>query len=407
VGENLRASALFGRSAAAAPGTVVSFRALRAIDDLLDNVARIQAGQEVLLFAHVDGLKGSDNLVDAETIEAIRAAIDGRGAHASVLWSDVPDRPHDWGIPRTLEAAMRGCDVFVNHSFNYVTEENRPLRDLFMKLGIRYVRNFATTIPLLESDWAQTPSELVAEIRYRASQMIEAGMDWKLDDPNGTYLEGRIAAPNHMWFPVYACRREEGGGYLPWPEWVHPPINLSGTSGVFVFDRMLSWWSRYIGIPPFFKEPIRLEIRDGFIIKIGGGAEAEALVRFIDYMEREKGVGRRYEFNAMHSGVHPNAAVTLDQCPSVTYRRLIEHAHTCNIHMHIGAEHGDKRGYPYWLHITGDIRAPTWKIGGRLVHDRGHLTALDHPEVRAVAARYPDRPGLPDTRRPPPGCEAG
>ena len=45
------------------------------------------------------------------------------------------------------------------------------------------------------------------------------------------------------------------------------------------------------------------------------------------------------------------------------------------------------------LHVTAEIRGATWQVGDALVHDRGHLTALDHPEVRAVADRYPDRPG--------------
>ena len=376
----------------ASPGVSV------ALDDLLDNVAKIEADQEVLIFAHTDGLHGSDNLVDEQTIKWIHDGVRARKANASVLWIDEADRPHDWRIPPVLKAAMQGCDVFINHSFNYVTEENRPLRDYFMELGIRYVRNFATTVPLLESKWAQTPSDLVAEVRYRAAEMLQDGMDWVLTDPNGTHLEGAIAAPSHMWFPIYACRREEGGGYLPWPEWVYPPINLTGVSGVCVFDRMLSWWSRYIGIPPFFAEPIRLQIEDGIIKKIEGGEEAEALVRFITYMEKEKGVGRRYEFNTMHSGVHPNAGVTDTQCESAVYRRMIEHAHTSNIHMHIGAEHGDKKGYPYWMHITGDIRNATWEVGGKLVHDRGYLTAMDHPEVKAVAARFPQRPGLPSSR---------
>ena len=34
------------------------------------------------------------------------------------------------------------------------------------------------------------------------------------------------------------------------------------------------------------------------------------------------------------------------------------------------------------------------KVGDTFTHDRGHLTALDHPSVLAVAAKYPDRPGL-------------
>ena len=372
-------------------------RAQVAIADLLDNVAKVQAGEKVLLFAHYDGLHGSENLVDRDAIEWVAQGVRDRGAQVSVLWIDVPDRPHAWGIPDVLKAAMRGCDVFINHSFNYVTEENRILRDYFLKIGVRYVRNFATTAPLLLSDWALTPSDLVAEIRFRASEMIEVGAPFTLTDPNGTDIEGSIAKPGHMWFPQYAIRREDGGGYLPWPEWVHPPINLSGVNGVYVFDRMLSYWSRYIGIKPFFDDPVRLEIRDGIIENFVGGREADAILRFIKHMETEYGVGRRYEFNTMHSGVHPNAGVTEDVCPDAGYRRMIEHAHTSNIHSHLGAEHSGKdKGYPYWLHITADIREPTWKVGDTLVHDRGYLTAMDHPEVRKVADRYPDRPGLPE-----------
>jgi hypothetical protein len=373
----------------------ISPRAQRSISDLLDNWARIKPGQEVLLMAHTDGLYGSDNLVDATAMDWLQSAIVERGATPSMLWINEPDKPHDWGIPRVLKEAMRGADVFINHSFRYVTEENRPLRDYFTELGVRYIRNFATTVPLLESDWALTPAALVAEIRHSSSAMIEVGAPFVLTDPLGTHLEGSIAPPQHRWFPTYASRREEGGGYLPWPEWVFPPINLASVNGIVVFDRMLSWWSRYIGISPFFKEPVTVEVNDSLITRIEGGEEAAAIKRFVEYMEKERGVTRRYEFNTLHSGVHPHAHVTPEQCPNIAYRRMIEHAHTSNIHMHLGAEHGDKKNYPYWLHITGDIRRPTWKVGDKLLHEDGYLTALNSPEVRAVAAHFPDAPPLP------------
>ena len=365
-----------------------------AINDLIDNVARIESGQEVLLLAHNDGLHGSDNLVDTQAISWIQSAIHQRGANASVLWIDEPDRPHEWRIPPVLRAAMQGCDVFINHSFNLVTEDIRPLRNYFMEQGIRYVRNFATTSKLLNTPWAQTPSELVDEIRFQAAVPFEAGQDWSLKDDNGTHLEGRIAGPSHMWFPTYAGYRQEAGGYLPWPDWAFPPINLEETNGELIFDRMLSWWSRYIGIPPFFNDPIRLTIREGLIKSVDGGSEAEALKRFMKYMKDVKGVARRDEFNTMHGGVHPNARVGSHQCPNINYRRLVEHGHTSNIHFHIGSEHVDKSEYPYWLHVTGDIRNATWKVGDILVHDKGRLTALDHPKVKEIAEKFPDRPGL-------------
>ena len=100
-----------------------------------------------------------------------------------------------------------------------------------------------------------------------------------------------------------------------------------------------------------------------------------------------------YDFKHLHFGVHPQAAVAPHQCPNVLYRRVIEHSHSSNIHVHIGAP-AATREYPYWMHCTGDIRTATFKVGKTLVHDKGHLTTLDHPAVLAVAAKYPGRPGV-------------
>ncbi len=70
-----------------------------AINDLLDQCARIKAGQEVVLLAHIDGLHGGDNLVDEEAISWIQTAIQQRGANASVLWIDEQAKPHAWRLP--------------------------------------------------------------------------------------------------------------------------------------------------------------------------------------------------------------------------------------------------------------------------------------------------------------------
>ena len=46
------------------------------------------------------------------------------------------------------------------------------------------------------------------------------------------------------------------------------------------------------------------------------------------------------------------------------------------------------------MHVTGDIRHPSLKVGDTVVYDNGHLTALDSPGVKAVQAKYPGRPGV-------------
>ena len=363
-----------------------------AINDMLDHCAQIRPGQEVLILAQIDGLYGGDNLVDQEAISWIQAGVQSRGANPSVLWIDEPIKPHAWRIPPIVKAALKGCDVMINHSFDLVVEEIMEFRYLIDELEFIMVRNFATTAPLLYTPWAQTPYELVSEIRYHASTPIKEGLSWELTHENGTHLEGMVGPSLNPLFPSYTTRRSEVGGYRPWPEWVIPPINIMETSGIVVFDRMLSWWSRYIGISPFFLEPIHLTIEKGRITKIEGGHEAEALSRFLDEMNGYLGDGV-YDFTGMHCGVHPQAIVGPHQCPSLIYRRLIEHSHSSNIHVHIGAPtHTD--AYPYWMHCTGDIMGATWRVGDIFVLDRGHMTALDHPKVRAVAEKYPGRPGL-------------
>ena len=39
------------------------------------------------------------------------------------------------------------------------------------------------------------------------------------------------------------------------------------------------------------------------------------------------------------------------------------------------------------------------KVGDVLAYDNGHLCALDDPEVLEIAAKYPDRPGIPSREK--------
>jgi hypothetical protein len=362
-----------------------------AINDLLEHGAHMRSGQKVLLIAYLDGLYAGDNLVDRQAIQWIQSAAEERGAKVELLWVDAPARVNEWKFPDDVRMAMDRSDLVINHSFDLTVEEVLAFRQYVEQdHKIPMVRNFATTAPLLCTAWAQTPQELVSEIRFQASSHIKAGLKWQLTDPNGTDLEG-VVMPARNPILGYATRRE-GGNYLPWPEWVCPPISLGGTSGTFIFDRTLSWWSRYIGVAPYFERPVSLTIKDGRILKIEGGVEADSIRRFLASLHDRLG-DSTYNFDTLHFGVHPQAHVAPQQCPSVLYRRLIEHSDSHNLHVHVGSPKANAQ-YPYWPHITGDIRHPTLHVGDTLLYDNGHLTTLDDPAVLAVAARYPGRPGL-------------
>ena len=364
-----------------------------AINDFLDNCVRVEAGQEILILAHVDGLYGGDNVVDEDAIAWIQSGIASRGANPSVLWIDEPMKPHAWRIPRAAKAAIRASDLLILNSLDLEIEEMVEMKELAFRDKIPHIRNFATTGPLLCSAWARTPYELVSQIRYQASLAFVPGSTWELFDDKGSHLEGVVLPSDFPEFPTYEVWRHEGGGlYRPWPEWVFPPISMTKVNGTCVFDCLLSWWSRHIGISPYFDAPIKLTLEDSRIVNIEGGEEAEALKRFLVMMREYLGEDV-YRFDHLHGGVHPQAIMCSHQCPNVLHRRMIEHAHTCNIHVHVGAPAWTP-SYNYWLHCTGDLRTATLRVGDKLVWDKGHLTALDDPAVLAVAAKYPDRPGL-------------
>ena len=388
---------LAARGAAQTDGTAPSIvasetgvprRAATAIDDMLVHAAKIKSGQRVLILAYLDGLYGGDNLVDRDAVHWIQRAAEAHGAKPTVLWVDLTAVAHHWRFPDEVRKAFDDSDVMIYHSFDLTSEEMIGFRKHVASTGKIAVRNFASTAPLLCTDWALTPHEFVSEIRYQGTKAIQPGLGWRITDENGTYLEG-VVLPSKI-FPSYTQRR--GKGVIPWPEWVIPPVALGDTSGVFVFDCMLSWWSRYVGIPPYFSKPIRLAIEKNRITKIEGGFESEKLRRFLDEMRTRVG-DAVYDFDTLHFGVHPNAAVLPHQCPNPLYRRLIEHAHSRNLHVHIGSPVATK-DYPYWMHCTGDIRSATFRVGDTLFHDKGRLTVLDSPAIREMAAKYPGRPGV-------------
>lgn len=363
-----------------------------AVNDLLDNCAEVKAGQQVVILAAFDGLSGGANLVDQSTISWLQAGVEQRGAQATVIWTDIPGRVHDWHVPPVLKAAVASADMVISHAFDLPFEELYELRDLMARHKAVFVRNMATTAPLMASDWATTPYELVFELRIRTARLFKPGQTWSLSHANGTQLSGKIRTPLPPGRKYDDYRSE--GFYRPFPEGVFSPINIAETNGVLIFDHSSPWWARYIGLPAHFSTPVRVTIENNRIKGFDGGAEARAMTQFIADMARRVG-DMMYEAFALHGGVHPHAKLARHQCLDDRYRGFIEHHHWSNLHLHLGVvppEH--RQDYPYFVHITGDLEGATLKLDDQAVYNQGRLCTADLPEIKAIAARHPDRPGV-------------
>ena len=372
-----------------------------AVNDLVDNCAQVQPGQQVLIVAHPEGLHGGINLVDHEAVAWIQAAVQQRGADAYVLWGDVPIRPtvlwgdgadpgKGWKVPPIIAEAIKASDILITHSVDLTFEEElAEVHQLLEPRQVPLVRNMATTASLLTSNWGLTPYELVSEIRIQAAALIQPGLRWVMTDVNGSHLEGTVKGPaggDH-----YAHYRTVGL-YRPFPEGVFPSISSDDAAGEAVIEEIGVIWARHIGLPTPFRTPVHVTVKGGQIQAFEGGEEAKTLTEFYKFMTKYLGEDAT-EVRGFHGGVHPSARIEPWQCPNESYRDFIEHHHWSSFHFHMG---NSRRvpGFPYLMHVSGEMRGGSLQVGDNFVYKDGRLTSANHPKVRAIAERYPDRPGL-------------
>jgi hypothetical protein len=63
-----------------------------ALNDLLDHCAEINAGEEVVIMAHMDGIVGGDNLVDPQVVAWLESHQEGRRGRGSDAPEAIPGR---------------------------------------------------------------------------------------------------------------------------------------------------------------------------------------------------------------------------------------------------------------------------------------------------------------------------
>jgi leucyl aminopeptidase (aminopeptidase T) len=150
------------------------------------------------------------------------------------------------------------------------------------------------------------------------------------------------------------------GGNLPAGESFISPENNSAR-GIIVFDGSISLHNRDIII----NEPICCDVKDGFITKISGGADADALEETVgmaerDALEYEKtgrlpdGQGEIYAKNARNIGelgigLNPKAAITGSMLEDEKAFR------TC----HFAVGHNYDSDAPALIHLDGLVKEPS------------------------------------------------
>jgi hypothetical protein len=357
------------------------------IDDMLSNCGRVEAGQKVLIVAAYDGLAGGHNIVDRETVDLIFNGAQRLRADPAVLWLDMTlDNRNERVVPSILKHAVAGSDIVVACAQDLSWEENVEFRDLLRTHKVPVIRNMTTTLGMLSSPWGQLPYELVAQIRFAIGSVMKVGEKFHITHPNGTDIAGEIALPLPGSSFSSFTQRRRNDLYRPFPEGVYVPMSTASVDGELVFDSMMPSAAYYMGVPFRFKDPVKVTIKDRYVRKVEGGAEANALEAFLDASSKEFG-DEVYKASGFHGGVHPYASLSTETCPSPLYREFVEHHHISSVHFHM-AGNVQRKDIGHRMQFTAEVRGTDFRVGNVEVLKRGKSCALEDPEVLKVASRY-------------------
>jgi hypothetical protein len=265
-------------------------------------------------------------------------------------------------------------------------EENVVFRDMLRAYKVPVLRNMATTVGMLASSWGQLPYKLVAQIRFAIGSHMKPGGKFKITHDNGTHIEGTIALPGKdSSFRTFTQMRANDL-YRPFPEGVYVPMSTAAADGTLVFDSMMPSAAYYMGVPYRFANPIKVTIKDKYVNRIEGGAEAKALEAFLADAGRELGQDV-YKASGFHGGVHPYASLSSDDCPNALYREFVEHHHISSVHFHV-ANTVQRKDIPHRLQFTSEVRGTDFKVDDVDVLKQGKSAALEEPSVLELAASY-------------------
>jgi 2,5-dihydroxypyridine 5,6-dioxygenase len=348
--------------------------------------AQIKAGDNVLILCLIGD---HSNCVEEEAIQALATVAQMQGARVQILWSTGMEKGWWDDVPPIVIGAFQAADVVINNTF--IGRPIKAVREAMFGKGITMVRNIATTVEILSSEWALFPFTLSEEITKRVGMRLDAGKTWRVTHPNGTDVSGQIGlsptkGTGHKRYGEY--RRD--GRKRPFPQGCFNPMTSLGANGIIVFDRTLPWEARHIGVPELkFDAPLKVTVENNKMIHFEGGPEAAAYKRFYEGLVPFLGEDA-WNVSGWHAGIHPKArlyALAKDN-PDFFHRRV--HNNPTVLHFHLGGSLSKEYNYPYMWHLSNEMEGATVHIDGEPLYLAGHLTVLDDPALRKIAEKYGD-----------------
>ena len=352
----------------------------------------IKDGDNVLILNLVDHVYWP---TDELAVEALSTVAQEAGAHVEVLWTSGMEKGYWEEVPKITLGAIRSADVVISNT-KRIMRPQKAIREVMFKMGITWVRNMCTTAQQLSGEWARFPFELSDEITRWVGERLDQSSSWRVTHPNGTDIQGKTRPPATatVGHKRYGERRRQGKN-RPFPQGCFNPFTCAEANGVIVVERCLPAQAKYMGVPLVrFESQVKFTIENTRIVHIEGEREAELIRRFYESVEMTEGE-KAWSLAGFHAGINPKARVY--ESPDRFPEAWVEGPHNNPrvMHFHIGAPGTSEHisaGMTHISYLVGDLvgDGATIYFDGEKLYDRGHLVALDAPEIREFAAKSGD-----------------
>lgn len=333
-------------------------------------LAGVKRGENVFIL--------TDSNSDVRIAEALAAVCREARANVTVAFMEPRSVPHE-EPPKPIAAAMKNADVFFEICEPMILY-SQAAREAKAK-GARHIVCAMDSITALCSEGARYPLELIFATcrkvfhQWRNGKVIhvtsESGTDIKAQLKPEYVVGGPMLPVEPGTFEVFAGGTGDVG---MWPAWT--------AEGVMVFDCLHTF-------PGLLDPKPKIYVEKGQVVKVEGAPQH---VEFFEGLKRDYGPDA-WHLGELMIGLSPKARVTIED-PS----HLEAHRHAGCLHAATGMSidfYDDpadrktlktKTSVDPGIHLDHLVIEPTIYIDDEICVEKGHLVALDDPEVRRLAA---------------------
>jgi hypothetical protein len=312
----------------------------------------------------------TESTVPEPVVAALAAAARMAGARTSVLAVE-PFSPGGFqrGTPSPVVVGAWEQATVVVSCVWWAEVHTEPL--FFSKLpqlGARLAAMHQTATPGAMVTGGRLPPAVFYEIKRRVLDRVGDAREVRVRTAHGTDVTMRDLRVDTDNGPI-----AEPGQWSPFP---YGGVNWypGDTEGVAVLEE-----TTVTGVP---SAPLRLRIEGNQVVGIDGGREVRELERFSPS-----------GYYVRHAFIGLNPKVRIKNAPQFEREK-----HAGAFYWGLDSLAAADRGAPGFAHLDCQFDFPTITVDGEVLVDDGYLVTLDHPAVRATAARFgdPDRLLLPN-----------